>query len=86
MVERRDDPAVERPGRLEGHRDAGSCVMPAFSEDSDRQADRQADDRDATGAYIAPEDGDYCILPDVRSSTGSGLRRRSALLLSVGMQ
>jgi hypothetical protein len=31
-VERRDDPAVERPGRLEGHRDAGSCVRPAFSE------------------------------------------------------
>ena len=31
-------------------------------------------------------DADYWILPAVRSSTGSGPRRRSALLLSVGMQ
>jgi hypothetical protein len=44
------------------------------------------DERFATDPCIAPQDADYCILPTVRSSTGSGPRRRSALLLSVGMQ
>ena len=33
---------------------------------------------------IASHDADYCILRIMRSSTGSGARRRSALLLSVG--
>ena len=40
----------------------------------------------AADPCIAPRDADYCILRTVRSSTGSGPRRRSALLLSVGMQ
>ena len=42
--------------------------------------------RNATDPCISPHDADYWILPAVRSSTGSGPRRRSALLLSVGMQ
>jgi hypothetical protein len=42
--------------------------------------------RFATDPCISPHDADYWILPAVRSSTGSGPRRRSALLLSVGMQ
>ena len=40
----------------------------------------------ATDPCIAPHDADYCVLRTMRSSTGSGPRRRSALLLSVGMQ
>ena len=42
--------------------------------------------RFATDPCISPHDADYWILPAVRSSTGSVPRRRSALLLSVGMQ
>jgi len=82
MVERRDDPAVERPGRLEGHRDAGSCVRPAFSEDSDRQADRQADDRDATGAYIDITVAEQvCGFPQGQSQAAASRKTDAAPLL-----